>query len=148
MTPLETALTGITATLVSGIVFFIIKDVFWSKALKNQDKIDTDIVKSVETDGDKIIELEKFAEKYTFIVANLVKDIEAQKAELYKSKDGVQQLVKVLETVNENMKAQHNDIRVQNAEIKKVMDTSNILLQETTNINRELLGYLKGIIKQ
>ena len=145
MTPLETALTGITAGLVTGIVFFIIKDVFWSKAQKNQDTIDTNIINSVKVHTDQITELEKITEKLSTASLNQKEDITELRTLFNESNKGVQQLVKVLETVNKNMDAQHNDIRTQNAEIKQIMDKSNQIMQSTSDINRELLGYLKGI---
>lgn len=144
LSSLESVLIGIVT---AGLGFYV-KDVFWPKVQKNQERIDNAVIESVKKSEEKIIALEKITERHTILLGNQSGDITTLK-DLYKeNKQGVEKLVEVLQTVDANMKIQHNDIRVQNSEIKQVMDKSNMLIQETTNINRELLGYLKGLEKK
>lgn len=148
MTDLENILIGAVGAMGTGLLFFIIKDVFWKKAQRNQERIDNAVIESVKESERKIIALEKITERHTIILGNQAGDITTLKDLYRENKQGVEKLVDVLQTVDQNMKIQHNDIRTQNSEIKMVMDKSNLLIQETTNINRELLGYLKGLEKK
>lgn len=148
MTDLENILIGAVGAMGTGLLFFIIKDVFWKKAQRNQERIDNAVIESVKESERKIIALEKITERHTIILGNQAGDITTLKDLYRENKQGVEKLVDVLQTVDQNMKVQHNDIRTQNSEIKMVMDKSNLLIQETTNINRELLGYLKGLEKK
>lgn len=139
---------GLGISVIGFVCAFIIKEVFWNKAQRNQERIDNAVIKSVEDSEKKIIALEKLTERHTIILGNQAGDITTLKDLYRENKQGVEKLVEVLQTVDQNMKIQHNDIRTQNSEIKMVMDKSNLLIQETTNINRELLGYLKGLEKK
>ncbi len=135
---------GIIITIGAGIVSFFVRDLFWSKAQKNQDKIDSDLAATVNKNTERIVELEKNVALYGLLSKNNQEEITELKSLFTESNKGVQQLVKILETVNENIRIQHNDIRTQNAELKQVMDQCNLMMRETNTINKELLGYLKS----
>lgn len=79
----------------------------------------------------------------TFQTASNTGDIIYVKKLVEESNKSIGQVGGAIASFDSNMKIWHKEISTQNAEIKVIMDRSNELVQSTTQINKELLAYLK-----
>lgn len=95
----------------------------------------------------KVSELDVSAQLMAQKLLNTASDVSHLKAIVEASNAGIAKLNETLIMFDGNMKFWHKDIVTQNAEIKIVMDRSNVLIGESTKINVELMGVLKDMKK-
>lgn len=99
--------------------------------------------------------LEKFEKEtdlklngFDFRLKNIEGDMEILTKAWQESNKAVNELVKTINSFDSNSNTRHEEMKRQNAEIREVLESSNKLIEETTKINTELLGFLKGQSKR
>lgn len=124
-------LGGLFSTL-GWLAVFLVKDVFWKKAVSNQERIDQAVVNTVKEHEKKITDLEKIAIKHQNFISNNTSDIVSLE-ERQKEIDGIAR------NINQNMKL----LIVNQENTNKVVVENTKNMHESTLVMREVLSELK-----
>jgi len=142
---------GLSITVTGFIIGFLVKEVFWRRAQKNQDDLDaatkkqiSDCEEDIKDCKEKIIAIEKTILQQAIIVGNISSELVILRKLRDQDQKGLEKFVEMLQLFEKGMNEQHRSVTTQNAEIKHTLDKNNLLMQEAQNVNKELISYLKG----
>ena len=129
---LNSTLLGCLYSALGFVAVFIIKEVFWKKAVSNQERIDKAVLDTVKENEKKIVDLEKIALTH----GNQIKNIESDVLTL----EGRQREIDaVAREINSNMKL----IIINQENTNKVVIDNTKNMHESTVVMREVLNELK-----
>ncbi len=129
---INSTLLGCLFSAIGFVAVFIIKEVFWKKAVSNQERIDKAVLDTVKEHEKKIVDLEKIAITHQNKISNIESDVinvEARQKEI----DAVAR------EINSNMKL----IIINQESTNKVVIDNTKNMHESTVVMREVLSELK-----